>query len=261
MKKVIFLVAVSTILCCQVAQSQNADHVKGGRFLKRIEYNVIIQGMTEADNQYNLDGKSILDRILFGNINSFVEFVFEGSPEGDDEVSAFRIVGNSQTDSCRLEIMRMPDIKKTGDAISFLSTKVNKIVIPSGLIQTISLEGRELINEHNKEITRIKFSDDLYKPYRPASKMFRISNKFAERLHGKIAILIDNFKATGIPPISFDGYEVTYRIIVENEVWSLRIHMPRKNALIMANLCRQIIEDADRNKLNESKYIALLDDL
>jgi hypothetical protein len=261
MKKVIFLVSVLIILGCRITLSQNADHVEGGHFLKRMEYNVIAPGMTEADNLYNLDGKSILDRILFGRINSLIEFVFEGTSEGDNEVSAFRIVGNSRTDSFRLETMRMPDIEKVHNAVRFLSTKVNKTVIPPELIQTISLEGRELINEHNKEIARIKFSDDLYKPYRPESKTFRISNEFAEKLHGKITALIDNFTATGIPPISFDGYEVTFRTVVENEVRSLKIHMPQKNVLIMANLCRQIIEDADANKLNEIEYITLLDDL
>ncbi|MDR1120462.1 MAG: hypothetical protein LBM08_06050 [Dysgonamonadaceae bacterium] len=218
-------------------------------------------GGTEADNIYNLNGKSILDRILFGRINYPIEFVFEDSPEGDDEVSALRIVRNSRMDSYQLEIMRMPDIEKVYNAIRFLSTKVNKTVIPPELIQMISLEGRALLNEHNKEVDCIRLNDDLYKPYRPESKTLQISNEFAEKLHNKIATLIDNFKAAGIPPISSDGYKVTFRIIVENEVWSLSIHMLQKNALIMANLCRQIIEDADVNKLNETKYIALLDDL
>jgi hypothetical protein len=261
MKKAIFLVAVLIIFSCQVTLSQNADHIECGHFLKRIEYNVIAQGMTDADKRYNLDGKSILDRILFGSINSPVEFVFEDSPEGDDEVFAFRIVGNSRTDSFQLEIMRTPDIEKVYNAVNFLSTKINKTVIPPELIQTISLEGREQINEHNKKIARVKFSDDLYKPYRPESKTFRISNEFAEKLHDKMAALIDNFKATGIPPISLDGYSVTFRTVVEDEVWSLAIHMPGGEALKMTDICRQIIEDADANKLNETRYITLLDDL
>ncbi|MDR3141104.1 MAG: hypothetical protein LBU37_05195 [Tannerellaceae bacterium] len=261
MKKVIFLITGLIMFDCRIASSQNADHIEGGHFLKRIEYNIIIRGWTEADNSYNLDGKSILDRILFGRINSPIEFVFEDSPEGDDEVSAFRIVRNSQTDSYQLEIMRMPDLEKVYNAIKVLSTKVNETLISPELIQMLSLEGRALLDEHNKEVYRIRLSDDLFKPYRPESKTFQISNEFAEKLHNKIVTLIDNFKAAGIPPIIFDGYRVTFRIVVENEVWSLSIHMPQKNALIMANLCRQIIEDADVNKLNETKYIALLDDL
>ncbi|GHV33236.1 hypothetical protein FACS1894177_09690 [Bacteroidia bacterium] len=75
-----------------MALSQNTDHEGGGHFTKRIDYNVNLKGFKDDDNSYNLDGKSILDRILLGNINSPVEFVFEDSPEGDDEVLAFRIV-------------------------------------------------------------------------------------------------------------------------------------------------------------------------
>jgi hypothetical protein len=37
--------------------------------------------------------------------------------------------------------------------------------------------------------------------------------------------------------------------------------MPGGEALKMADICRQIIEDADANKLNETRYITLLDDL
>ena len=37
--------------------------------------------------------------------------------------------------------------------------------------------------------------------------------------------------------------------------------MPQENVLIMANLCRQIIEDADAGKLNETQYVTKLDNL
>jgi hypothetical protein len=112
MKKIVFFVIVLTMLGCKISLSQDANHIAGGWFLKRIEYNVIARGMTAADNKYNLDSKSILERILFGNINSPVEFMLENSPEGDDGVLAFRIFRNSWMDSYQLEIMRAPDIKK-----------------------------------------------------------------------------------------------------------------------------------------------------
>ena len=259
MKKVAFSVTVLALFGCKIVLSQDADHIVGGHFLKRIEYNMIAQGITEADSRYNLDSKSILERMLFGNINSTVEFILENSPEGDDGILAFRIFRNTGMDSYQLEIMRAPDIKKIHEARDFISTKVNKITFPPELMGMISLEGRELIWGHNREVDRIKYSDDLYKPYRPKSKTFSIKSKFAEKLHDKMAALIDNFKAIGIPPISLDGYEVTFRTIVENEVWSLRIHMPQKNVLMMTNFCRQIIVDADINKPDEMKYIELLE--
>jgi hypothetical protein len=259
MKKIVFFVIVLTMFGCKIALSQDANHIAGGRFLKRIEYNVIIPGMTAADNSYNLDSKSILERILFGNINSPVEFMLENSPEGDDGILAFRILRSAGMNSYQLEIMRAPDIKQMYEARDIISTKVNKIAFPPELMEMISLEGRELIRGRNREADRIKYSDDLYKPYRPKSKTFRIKSKFAEQLHDKMAALIDNFKATGIPPIILDGYEVTFRTVVESEVWSLKIHMPQKNVLMMTNFCRQIIADADAGKPDEMKYIELLE--
>ncbi|GHT24258.1 hypothetical protein FACS189430_08860 [Bacteroidia bacterium] len=261
-KKIIFLVLVVTILKGQMALSQNTEHhVGGGHFTKRIEYNVNVKGTQGFDNSYNLNSKSILDRILFGSINSPVEFVFEDSPEGDDEVLALRIAKNFPTGSYQLEIMQISDIQKMDNAINFISTKVNKIDIPSEFFKTISMEGRDMILEHNREVNRIKLSDDLYKPYRPKSKKFNIKNEFAEKLHDKMAALISNFEAKGVPPIISDGYSVTFRTVVDDEVWSLWIHMPKGDALKMSDFCRQIIKDVETNNFNESKYIELLDNV
>ncbi len=245
----------------QIALSQNTDHAGGGHFTKRIDYNVNLKGFKDGDNSYNLDGKSILDRILFENINSPVEFVFEDSSEGEDEVLAFRIVRDFSTDSFRLEIMRIPDIQKMCNAVNFISMKINKINLPSEFIKTVSLEGRDMILTHNREVDRMRLNDDVYKLYRPKSKIFRIKNEFAEKLHDKMAALIDNFKAKGVPPIIMDGYSVTFRTVVEDEVWSLKIHAPRGNARRMSDFCKQIILDADANILDETKYIELLEEM
>jgi hypothetical protein len=253
-KKMIYPVIILAILKGQIALSQNTGYHVGGHFTKRIDYNVNMKGTTEVDNSYNLEGKSILDRILFGNINSPIEFVLEG-----DEVLAFRIVRNLQTDSYWLEIMRMIDIQKMYNARDFILAKVNKIYLPPEFIKTISMEGRNMILEHNREVNRIQLSDDLYKPYRPESKTLKIKNEFAEKLHDKMAALIDDFKAKGVPPEMSDGYTVTFRTVVDDEVWSLNIHMPEGDALKMSDFCRQIIKDVEANKFNESNYTTLLE--
>jgi len=106
MRRIVFWIVLS-VFCSQAVSSQNADHIEGGRFLKRIEYNITILGASEDDYRYNLESKSIFERILFGETNSFVEFVSMDSPEGTDDVTAFRVIKNTQTDSFRLEIMRI----------------------------------------------------------------------------------------------------------------------------------------------------------
>ena len=68
---------------------------------------------------------------------------------------------------------------------------------------------------------------------------------------------IDNFHAKWIPGSYVDGYGVSFRTVVADEVWSLSIHMPKGNADTIANLCMKIIKEANEGKLEES---ILLDD-
>ncbi|MDR0415428.1 MAG: hypothetical protein LBH84_08475 [Prevotellaceae bacterium] len=255
MKKIAFLFVLAVAPAGQVAMSQNTDHVEGGHFLKRVEYNVVMRGVTEADNCYNLDGKSIIDRILFGSINSPVEFVFEGSSEGDDEVTAFRIVRDLQTNLYRLEVMRMPDTEKVYSVVGQLSAAVSGLVIPP--VQALSLKEKALITEHNR-VHRAKFEDVLYKPYHPDSKTVKISDEFAEKLHSVVSKAIGSFKARGIPPIMGDGYRFTFRCVVEDEVWTLTVHEPRGRTGELASLLKQLARDAEAGSLDEQKYAALL---
>jgi hypothetical protein len=89
-------------------------------------------------------------------------------------------------------------------------------------------------------------------------KSIPISDQFAEKLNKKMVSFINNFKAKGIPADMADGYSVTFRTVVDDEVWSLGIHMPAGNAKIIADLCRQIITDANANQLEEPKYLYVL---
>jgi hypothetical protein len=118
-----------------------------------------------------------------------------------------------------------------------------------------------LIHRHNKEIGRPDYVDDLLKPYRPESKKQKVSKAFAEKLHGKMALLIDSFKAEGISPAINDGHEVTFRCVVGAEVWTLTVHIPQRRALQLMDICRQIITDGCDKKINERKYIEMLDEM
>ena len=79
-----FIVFVLIMFLNENIFSQEAEHINGGSFSKKIEYNIIVAG---NDHCYNLEGKSILDRIFFGITNSPVEFVIKSSFDG---ASAFR---------------------------------------------------------------------------------------------------------------------------------------------------------------------------
>jgi hypothetical protein len=104
-----------------------------------------------------------------------------------------------------------------------------------------------------------RFYEELTKLYKVETRSFPVSDRFAAMLYNKMVSFIDNIKGKGIPPTVADGYSVTFRTVVEDEVWSLAIHMPEGEALKMADICRQIMADAESNELDESKYIELLE--
>jgi hypothetical protein len=238
------------------------DHTEGGEYLKTIEYNVIAAGETEEHANYNLKHKSTIDRIFFGTENSFVEFVFEESSVGSDEAKAFRIIKNRQTDSYMLEVMRLQNLSSVNEKIrNVLLEKATPINVPYWLSRAVSTETEERIKAHNKQAAIIKQSGDLYTPYRPQPETFQISREFAEKLHGKTSILIDSFTGKGIPPGIFDGYNVTFRCVVEDELWTLSIHSPQEKALQLSGLFRRIIADGFDNKIDEPKYLQLLDEI
>jgi hypothetical protein len=68
-----------------------------------------------------------------------------------------------------------------------------------------------------------------------------------------------SFKDKGRPDRINDGYTATFRCVVEDEVWTLAIHMPTGYMGKLTDIFNQLIKDAEANNLDESKYISLLD--
>ena len=239
----------------QAGFSQKADHIEGSGFLKRIEYNIFY-------NHHNVKNKSVTERILFGETNSYVEFMRIDSPVGTDDITAFRIIKDHQTDTYWLEVMQIPNLTEVYNTTEkYLLTEVSEILIPDRFMKEISLAGRDSIRKHNQEVLLRMYSSDLFRPYRPAPAVYRVGNELAEKLHGKMAALINNFKAEGLPAGITGGDEVTFRCVVGAEVWTLTIHVPQRRALQLSDLCRQIIADACNYEINEAKYIGLLDEI
>ncbi len=260
MKTNIILI-IAFIFSANVIMSQSIDHIEGGQYLKTVEYNLLMSGVKEEYDMYNLKHKSFIDRLFFGTKNSFVEFLFVDSGEGSNEATAFRIIKSQQDDSYKIEIMHFQNIHKLYDIRDLLLEKTTPLKIPYWISATFSFEIRDRIEEHNKQIAILKNRDDLYEPYRPEPKEFQLSKEFAKKTHRKTVTLIDNFKGKGIPPMIFDGNNVTFRCISEDELWTLSIHCPQRRALQLSELFQQIIADGFDNKMDESKYLKLLDEI
>lgn len=272
MRTLFLWIAVATLFY-QTAISQNAVHKGGGHFLKRIEYNINAKadrdepGRTEANlgnekfiDVYNLKSKSIYERVFFGNANFYVEFMSLGAPKNIYAILAFCIIKDSQ-DSYKLKVMQIPDngVIYYSAIIKDLTADVSKIDIPGKWLPIIPAEILDSISKHNKEVAIKMRSDELFKPYRPESKEYQVSKEFAEKLHDTMVMLNTNFKGEGVPPVILDGYIVTYRCVVGDEVWTLTIHIPNGKAQLLYDICQQIITDANNNEINESKYIEQLD--
>jgi len=196
---------------------------------------------------YNLKSKGDVEKQFFGDFNARAEFFYEPSFEG---ASGFRIVRNSLDTSWVLEVKYVSNYNE-----AYKKASEKNLIMSNPL--SIPEEIRDLIREYNRD--RIKrFYEELHKLFKVETHSFPISDQFAEKLYKMKVSLIGNFKAKGAPPLSEDGYFVTFRTVVEDEVWSLNIHMPQDDALNMADIFRQIIADARTNKLDVSKYMTVL---
>ena len=244
------------------ALSQNIDHsagrnFSGGHFVKRVEYNLVIEGRGEYINLYNLKSKSEKEKLFFGNFNAPVEFFYLPDSNGD---SGFRIFRDSLSATV-LEIKYTSNYDEVAKMrIQRARDRRRTIELPASILDSLPGEVINLISDYNNNNIIVKNAEELYtRQFKVESLSYPISEHFAEKLYERIVSFIGNFKAKGTPPLISGGYSVTFRTVVDDEVWSLKFHEPDGNALKMANLCRQIITDAiDNDELDELEYLDVL---
>jgi len=229
----------------QIAFAQNGDHTEGGRFVKKIEYNFL------AINYYNTSGKNEIEKLFFGEYNAPIEFFYTDEYHGH---FGFRIIKDSTGLSNSLVvnfIINYHDaVKEAEEMFPLKSTILAKFDSENDI-------NLEQVIRHNK-IMSAKRLEVLLTLYKIENRIFKLNNFFAEELRKKTVSLIDNFKAKGVPSFISGGEIFTFRVVVEDEVWSLWIHEPTGNALKMAELCKQIITDAQANQLDEKNSLAIL---
>jgi hypothetical protein len=230
------------------------DRLNCGLFSKRVEYNLTMGGA-------NIESKKDIEKLFFGDFNSMVEFCYMPSSEVNPCVpSGFRIIRDSLNSSYILEVKRISNYREASKEASKVAKKMqeSKILdIPARIVDSLSRDVLNQIWEYNRNISNNKVYNKMYfeelpKHFKVEVKSIPISNQFAEKLYKTMVSFIDNFKAKGVPPSTFDGYSVSFRTVVDDELWSLGIHMPGGNANIMANLCMKIIMNANDNQLDES---------
>ena len=258
MKRIIIACFIC-VLTIPFAFSQEVEtHFNCGNFSKRIERNLMMSGA-------NLKSKSDIEKLFFGDFNAQIEFCYEPSSEYNPCVpSGFRIIRDSLNSSYILEVKRISNYREASEEASKEAKKAQMrqlIDIPARLLDSLPRNVFNQIWEYNSNISNNKvyhkmYFEELPKHFKVEIKSIHISNQFAENLYKTMVSFIDNFKAKGVPPMMVDGYTVSFRNVVADEVWSLGIHMPGGNANILANLCMNIIIDADDDQLEESTYLS-----
>lgn len=226
-------------LYAQVIAAQSfAEPSEGGQFLKRTEYNFL------AGGSYNLKSKTDVEKLLFGDFNARVEFFVQPSFEG---AYGFRIVQDS-LDNYLLEAVRISNWEKVEKE---LEADFPSKGIPVERLSTLSEKEIDANTKYNREV-HVKRNEARLKRYETDSRRLPVNQKFVEKLYSTVSKAIDNFKGKGVMPMITDGYSVTFRCIVEDEVWTLTVHMPGGYIGKLTGICEQIIKDAETNEPDES---------
>ncbi|MDR2423391.1 MAG: hypothetical protein LBD59_01535 [Prevotellaceae bacterium] len=254
-KNLLLIFLVLTIQTGYSQDTQIGDTGNGRNFIKRIEPNLlhkamIINGKTYCS--YNLKSKTDIEKLLFGDINAKVEFVITPSFEGS---YGMRLVKDSLNTGYLLEIKR---IINWAEINSQLEKEFPLIGFGLGQIDTVSKEQEKRAVRHNRAML-VKHDEERLKRYSVARQSIAVKNKFAEKLYGTIFSIIKNFVMKGDPAEIFDGYDATFRCVVDDEVWTLTIQNPDGVIEQLTNICNLIIKDVEANTFNESKHIESLD--
>ena len=217
---------------------------------------------TSVEGVDNIESKSPLEKVLFGNTNAKVEFVVEPSFEG---AYGIRVIKDSSETSSSLEVKRIINWKE-------VEKQMQKAFPVKGYtIQELNakIAEREKMSEEERELSILKSrirnekrEKESLKRYQVHTFIIPILDLFAEKLYAKFVSFIDDFKAKELEPnlLMGDGETTVFRCIVDQEIWTLSIPFKtEEKARELSDLCKQIVEDAEAGRFDESKYIGSLE--
>ena len=269
MKKTAFTVSLCSIVLFASAQHfrkiiENKYSIR--RTLFKIDttrqHDASVLHATSVEGVDNIESKSPLEKVLFGNTNAKVEFVVEPSFEG---AYGIRVIKDSSETSSSLEVKRIINWKE-------VEKQMQKAFPVKGYtIQELNakIAEREKMSEEERELSILKSrirnekrEKESLKRYQVQTFIIPISDLFAEKLYAKFVSFIDDFKAKELEPnlLMGDGETTVFRCIVDQEIWTLSIPFKtEEKARELSELCKQIVEDAEAGRFDESKYIGSLE--
>jgi hypothetical protein len=247
--KKIYIIPVLLLFLTQSSMAQSYSESSGGEFIKRIEYNFL------GYDDYNLKNKTGIDKLFFGDFNAELEFFVEPSFGG---AYGFRIVRDSLKTVSFIEVKHIDNFKEIVDS---LDREYPLIGFSAEEMSSISTEDEEKAKQHNIVMYERRKEESSLR-YRVGTINYPVTSNLAEKLYSMAVTAIQNFKGKGTPPVYFDGFYVTFRCVVEDELWTLTAHRPGGEIKQLFNMCKQLIEDIkSTNNVDELKYITLLEDM
>jgi hypothetical protein len=230
------LILLLLCLLIQSGMAQSYSESSGGEFIKRTEYNFLGSG------DYNLKNKTKMEKLLFGDFNAELEFFVESSFEG---AYGFRIVRDSLKTSYFIEVKHINNFKEVA---ALLNKEYPVKGFPAKEMASISAEEKEYARQHNNAMIE-KQKEESFLRYKVETTDCPVTGDYAERLYSMAVAAIQNFKGKGTPPMFVDGFYVTFRCIVEDELWTLTVLQPEGEIKQLVNMCKQLIEDIKSNNV------------
>jgi len=170
--------------------------------------------------------------LFFGDLNARIEYFLSPSFESPD---GLRILKDSTNNAYLLEVKRIANWKEVENR---LSEKYPSIGIPGEIYFSTPENIRKLTREHNNAMYRKREKERL-KLYAVETQTFPISHRFAEALYAGFVTSIEGFVMKGRPAMTGDGYSVTFRCVVDDDVWTLTIQNPRTVRSVQTNRRRR----------------------
>ncbi|MDE5945660.1 MAG: hypothetical protein K2G93_08800 [Rikenella sp.] len=255
MKPLLFSIFTLFLLSPTVAAGQESH--EGRTFLKRIENNYANNVIVElpngkTDGMYNLNGKSAIEKLLFGQFNAPVECYYdpsgEVSPNGPQGVRIYR----DSTERWVMEVKRIPNFREV-NAASEREFPIRSIRWNEKLSDSETVE----IRQRNREMAARQNEQRLDR-YRVESQTVPLSDTLAARLYDRTVRTIDTYVSPGKPLMICDGYSVVFRTVVGNDLWTFRIDNPTEEPERLSDLFRAMIADVEAGRFDEAKYLDML---
>lgn len=230
------------LLLATYSFAQKYQVVQSTRYVKTVQPDYTAGGTC------NFESKNEEERLLFGDFNAPVEFIFAPSFDG---ISGLRIYQDSLNQSYLLEAKRVTNWEEVNNQL--------KAEFPSDRkVSTITLAQWEE-KKKQMEANKARKREEWLLRQTIFTQVVQISDTLAVRFYETVAKAIGKAcKELKTNAIINDGDEAVFRCVVGDELWTLKYHQPEGEYKALSDLFRRMIADVEAGTFDEAKYLEAL---